>query len=57
MLMINFYGNNVCKICKHVVLDILTSKIPAHIKINGIANFQFFGEYWFQFAFLTLFFF
>ena len=50
-LLTPFYGNNVCKICKHYVLDIPTSKIPAHIKKNGIANSKVCGEYWFQFAF------
>ena len=33
------------------VLDIPTSKIPAHIEKNGIANFKACGEYQFQFAF------
>ena len=43
-ILINFYGSNVCKICKHYVLDIPTSKIPAHIEKNGIANFKSVGN-------------
>ena len=32
------------------VLDIPTSKIPAHIEKNGLAKFEVCGEYQFKFA-------
>ena len=50
-ILITFYGNDVCKICKHYVLDIPTSKILAHIEKNDIVDFKVCGEYWFQFVF------
>ena len=55
IVLITFYGNDLCKICKHYVLDIPTSKIPAHIEKNGIVDFKVCGEYWFQFVFSQIF--
>ena len=55
-ILITFYGNNVCKICKHYVLDIPTSKIPAHIEKMALPTSKSVGDIGFNLYFHMIFF-
>ena len=55
-ILITFYGNNVCKICKHCVLDIPTSKIPAHIEKMALPTSKSVGDIGFNLYFHMIFF-
>ena len=54
-ILINFYGNNVCKICKHYVLDIPTSKILAHIEKMALPTSKSVGNIGFNLHFPMIF--
>ena len=51
-----FVCNNVCKICKHYVLDIPTSKIPAHIEKMALPTSKSVGNIGFNLHFHMIFF-
>ena len=55
-ILTTFYGNNVCKICKHYVLDIPTSKIPAHVEKMALPTSKSVGNIGFSLHFHMIFF-
>ena len=55
-ILITFHGNNVCKICKHYVLDIPTSIIPAHIEKMALPASKSVGNIGFNLHFHMIFF-